>query len=89
MKSKYDQYGKGADVIVGRTYVSVCPVTAILNFIAGKTDRPGAFFLLSSGVPTTKGWFTRHIRELLGAMGLPQTNMQAIVLGSVLPQLQP
>ena len=71
-KLKCDQFGKGADVIVGRTYVSICPVTAILNFIAGRTDRPGTFFLLSSGAPATKGWFTRHIRELLGAMGLPQ-----------------
>ena len=65
-KLKCDQFGKGADVIVGRTYVSICPVTA------GRTDRPGTFFLLSSGAPATKGWFTRHIRELLGAMGLPQ-----------------
>ncbi len=34
----------------------------------------GSFFLLSSGPPVTKMWFTNHIRDILQVLGLPQDN---------------
>ena len=71
-KSKCDQFGAGVDVILGRTGQILCPVTALLTFIAVRGDSPGAFFLDSNACPVTKAWFVVQIRESLNRVGLPQ-----------------
>ena len=47
-KSKCDQYGSGSNIVVGCTGNVLCPVTAILQYIKIRGDRPGPFFLDSS-----------------------------------------
>ena len=37
-KSKCDQFGKGSDIILGRTSSPLCPVAALLSFIALRGD---------------------------------------------------
>lgn len=72
-KSKCDQFGKGADIVIGRTGSNHCPVRAILQYVTIRKDQPQSpFFLKSSRLPVTKSWFTRQIREVLSEMGLPQ-----------------
>ena len=71
-KSKCDQLGAGVDIIVGRTGSDLCPVAALLKYIALRQDRPGPFFLRSSREVTTKGWFVGQLRVILSAAGLPQ-----------------
>eukprot|EP00731_Ephydatia_muelleri_P013873 Em0007g1183a len=53
--SKCDQYGKGADVFVGKTGNTLCPIAACLAYLAlrGTTD-PGAFFLKPDKRPLLK-----------------------------------
>lgn len=71
-RSKCDQFGVGSDIVVGRTGTTTCPVTALLQYIAVRGDRPGPFFLDKSGSPVIKAWFVGHIRTALRALGLPQ-----------------
>lgn len=33
-KSKTDQFGDGADIVLGKTGLTLCPVAAILSYIA-------------------------------------------------------
>ena len=70
--SKCDQFGTGADVVVGRTGSQLCPVSAILRYIEIRGDREGPFFLDTSSNPVTKQRFVTRIREVLTAIGLPQ-----------------
>ena len=71
-KSKCDQFGAGADIILGRTGNALCPVAAILNYIAVRGSIPGAFFLNSNNQTVLKPWFVNQIRAILGSLGLPQ-----------------
>ena len=44
-QSKCDQFGKGVEVIIGRTDTPTCPIAALTTYIIHHQDIPGAFFL--------------------------------------------
>ena len=71
-RSKCDQFGNDVDIIVGHTGSSICPVSAVLNYIRLRQDEPGPFFRDRTNQPVTKSWLTNKIRHLLQALGLPQ-----------------
>ena len=71
-KSKCDQFGLGANILVGSTDSELCPVRAILDYIAVRGTQLGAFFLSSSQRPVAKPWFIEELRRILNAIGLPQ-----------------
>lgn len=71
-RSKCDQFGKGVDVIVGRTGLPLCPVSAVMEYLAIHQDTPGPFFIDTSRRAVTKSWFVERIREVLVAVGLPK-----------------
>lgn len=71
-KSKCDQFGVGSDIILGRTGSSLCPVAAILSFIATRGDCPGPFFIDDNNRAFTKSQFVSEIRSILNIAGLPQ-----------------
>ena len=50
--SKTDQLGRGADIIIGKTGGEICPVAAVLGYIAFCGPKPGPFFLTSSAALT-------------------------------------
>jgi hypothetical protein len=70
--SKCDQYGSGSDIVVGRTGNSLCPVTALMQYIDLRGNQAGPFFLDASHAVITKQRFVTRIRELLNSIGLPQ-----------------
>ena len=70
-KSKCDQFGKGLDIILGRTGSLLCPVAVLMGFMAVWGDGPGPFFLDSEHGPITKVWFTSEVRQILNSVGLP------------------
>lgn len=70
-QSKTDQIGQGVDVVLGKTDQDLCPVTAVLGYVNRRGDRPGPFFLKSSGVPLLKSDFIRSFRDILRLLGLP------------------
>ena len=70
-RSKCDQFGAGADIIVGRAEGPLCPVQAVLAFITVRGPTPGPFFRRQDSSPATKPWFVDQLREVLAAAGLP------------------
>ena len=43
--SKTDQYRQGTRVALGATGASICPVSALLDYLTIRGNRPGALFL--------------------------------------------
>ena len=70
-RSKCDQFGAGAKVVLGLTGEQLCPVSAILKYIESRGSRPGPFFLDTSHHTITKPWFISRVRCILSAIGLP------------------
>eukprot|EP00731_Ephydatia_muelleri_P018932 Em0011g972a len=68
-KSKCDQFGKGADILLGRTGCPLCPVAAILSFIGARRDTPGCFFWDQQKKPITKSRFVARLRDALSKAG--------------------
>ncbi len=73
-QSKCDQFGRGANVVLGTTGSSICPVRAIVAYIPQRDTCPGPFFLRNDSSPVTKQWFVERLRSVLEAVGLPQSS---------------
>ncbi len=73
-QSKCDQFGRGADVILGATGSDVCPVRAMLAYTTQRGAHPGPFFRLRDSSPALKPWFLKRLRSVLEAVGLPQSS---------------
>ena len=50
-RSKTDQFGQGAGIILGRTSLDLCPVAAALTYVGSRSARPGPFFLATTSKP--------------------------------------
>ena len=72
--SKTDQLGKGVDIYIGKTGDDICPVAAILSFLAIRGQEPGPLFVCRDGTPCTKGRFIPKLRSALQAAGLVGPN---------------
>ena len=70
-QSKTDQLGRGVDVVLGKTGLDLCPVAAVLGYIASRGDQPGPFFLTTAKTPLSKSEFIGEFRAVLGRIGLP------------------
>ncbi len=69
-KSKCDQFGAGAKVVIGATGDELCPVTARLDYLGQRGDTKGAFFLGPDAKPVLKPWFVEQIRSILSSVGV-------------------
>ena len=47
-RSKTDQFGRGTKVFLGRTGCTLCPVAAVLGYIAATGTAEGPFFRLKN-----------------------------------------
>ena len=70
-QSKADPFGRGADIVMGKTGCSLCPVAAVLGYTAARGGRQGPFFITASGRPLTKQAFVTEFRKVLVRLGLP------------------
>ena len=70
-RSKCDQFGQGVNVFFGRTNMPVCPVAAVLAYIAVRGAAEGPFFLFANGQLLSKQTFVSAFRQALQAIGLP------------------
>ena len=73
-RSKTDQLGRGVDVVMGRTNLDLCPVAAVLAYVANRGDSRGPFFLTTTKSTLTKAVFVMELRKLIAALGLPDSN---------------
>lgn len=74
VKSKSNQFGSRADIVLGATGRPLCPVSAILKYmyIAVRGSQPGPFFVTASKSVLSKAQFVDRIRSILQLLGLPQ-----------------
>lgn len=80
-QSKSDQFGRGADIVLGRTGCELCPVAAVLSYTSVRGTKQGPFFVSRSGKPLFKSRFVAELRNILESLGLPPTITQAIASG--------
>ena len=72
-KAKIDPFGHGVHIYLGRTNTAVCPVTAVLRFLAIRPVRDGPLFIWSNGSPLTQQQFVRAVRAILTEANVDQT----------------
>ena len=71
--SKTDQARKGCTITIGRTGGPLCPVAAVLGFMAARGSRPGPLFLGKGGRPMTRARFVWEVKTALSRAGLDST----------------
>ena len=69
-KAKSDPFGKGVNIVLGSTGQSLCPVTAVQNFIAIRPAREGPLLIHSDGMSLTRDCLVRKVRRALEAVGI-------------------
>ena len=69
--SKTDQGRVGVRVILGRTGDDLCPVSALLDYLSRRGNKPGALFQWQDGTPLSKTKFVEATRQALTAAQLP------------------
>jgi hypothetical protein len=71
--SKTDQFGSGTTIYLGRTSNAICPVSAMLQYLAVRPTGDGPLFVTDRGAPLTKSTFMAKIRDrrfmLQGSIG--------------------
>ena len=69
-QSKTDPFRKGIQLFLGTTDHTICPVKAILPYLALRGNRPGPLFITASNTPLTRQFFTTSLSTILTATGL-------------------
>lgn len=69
-RAKTDPFGNGVNIFLGRTGCTLCPVVAILNYLAVRPLGEGALLVLENGEPLTKDLFVRKVRKALTVAGI-------------------
>ena len=70
-RTKCDQFGRGVDVFIGRTHDDICPVVALLTYMAQRGQQEGPFFRFRDGFPLTKARFVTRFQAALDEVGVP------------------
>ena len=72
--SKTDPFRKGVDVYLDRTNKELCPLEAILPYLAIRGDKQGFLFQFKDGRLLTKERFVSKVCELLQQSGVEPKN---------------
>ena len=70
-KSKTDQARLGVKIFIGQTGDDLCPVTALLRYLAARGNSPGPLFRWKEGAPLSKTRFVEQVRSALTKARLP------------------
>ena len=71
-QSKTDPFRKGVNLFLGRTNSDICPVAALLSYLACRGSRPGPLFVFADGTPLTRKRFVAWVRAALISAGVDQ-----------------
>ena len=71
-QSKTDPFRKGVTLYIGRTNSDICPVAALLSYLACRDSRPGPLFVFGDGRLLTRKRFVALIRAALMSAGIDQ-----------------
>ena len=69
-QSKTNPFRKGAKLCLGRTTSVVCPIRALLPYLASRGSTPGPLFISESGEPLTRTRFKTLLFITLKKAGL-------------------
>ena len=69
-QSKTDVFGAGVTIYLGRTGDTLCPMSALLAYLAIHPPTPGPLFLLKSGAPLSRQALVSASRHTLSSAGL-------------------
>ena len=69
-QSKTDPFRKGTYIHLGRTYQNVCPVQAMLLYLAIRGKQPGPLFVLSDNTMLTRHYFASALKDTIGKLNL-------------------
>ena len=64
-QSKGDQFKKGAQIYLGKTTHAICPVHALVHYLARRGSTPGPLFLFSDKKWLTRGTFSTALNSAL------------------------
>lgn len=67
--SKTDPFRQGVKIFLGRTPSSVCPIKAMVSYLASRGPSPGPLFLFSNGAVLSRPLLVAAVREGLAAKG--------------------
>ena len=70
LQSKTDIFSAGVTIHLGRTGDTLCPVSALLAYLACRTPTPGPLFLLNLGCPLSRQVLVAAVRQTLETSGL-------------------
>ena len=69
-QSKTDPFRKGVDIFLGTTNCDLCPVAALLAYLAIRQARPGPLFVFKNNSPLTRDKLVAAIRSALSQAGV-------------------
>ena len=69
-RSKNDPFGVGAWLHLGATGQRLCPVAALLGYLAVRPPLPGPLFLFRDGTTLSKPRLIGSLRQVLGEVGV-------------------
>ncbi len=72
-QSKTDQFHEGADIVIGATGQSVCPVAALLQYLTIRGSDPGPLFCSPGGQPLIRSSFVGSVQSALVKLGYDPT----------------
>ena len=69
-QSKTDPFRRGVQINIGRTGGPLCPLAAVLAYMATRKRDEGPFFKFSNGLALTRARFGASMREVLQEVGI-------------------
>ena len=69
-QNKTDPFRRGVSIFLGRTWADLCPVTAVLAYVAVRPAVNGPFFVFKDGSFLTRDRLVSAIRRALTAAGM-------------------
>lgn len=68
--SKTDQFGIGATLFLGKAVSELCPVVAVVRYLAIQAHSAGPLFVRADGQPLTRKWFVDKTQVALARAGI-------------------
>ena len=69
-RSKTDPFGTGTYPYIGQTGTVICPVSALLAYLAIRSPSPGPLFVFQNGTPLSRQQLVAHLRGALTGIGV-------------------
>ena len=69
-KAKSDPFGNGIFIFLGRTGCQLCPVTAVLDYMARRPQGEGPLLIWGDRSPLRQDRFVQAVKAILGVAGI-------------------